>query len=307
MKYISLIVFVLLLSQVVKSQTTITISNHELTVRISTQGAELQSIKSSSGTEYLWQGDSAYWGGRAPLMFPVNVRFKDEKFTYKGKEYEMPRMGLAVISEFKVIEKQQNKVVLTLKSNEETVKFYPFQFSFSVIYELKGNKLINRFEIENKGAETMFFALGGHPGFRFPFEGERNRNQYTFTRKFHLERTEIANSLVQPNQIPWLKNEKALPLGDSRIPNGGMFVKEMPSRTIGVGVAGQPAFIEVDLGDFPNVNLWSPPGMPFACIEPMVGHHDLADSSLDITKKSFLVKLPVGGTKNYEFYILVKN
>ena len=41
------------------------ISNNHLTVEISDRGAELQSIKGSDGTEYLWQGDPKYWSDRA--------------------------------------------------------------------------------------------------------------------------------------------------------------------------------------------------------------------------------------------------
>ena len=46
------------------------IQNAFLNVQARVQGAELQSIRSVSGTEYLWQGDSAYWSDRAPNIFP---------------------------------------------------------------------------------------------------------------------------------------------------------------------------------------------------------------------------------------------
>lgn len=292
---------------IVSATKTVSISNSHLEVEINPFGAELWSIQDKKGNEYLWQGDPEYWGGRAPNMFPVNVRFKDERFTYNGKEYEMPRMGLAKISTFKIAEKQKDKVIFELKSDKATLKHYPFPFELQIIYQLKQNRLIKKFIVENTGSETMFFALGGHPGFRFPFENEREKNQYTFTEKFKLKRTEVANSLVQSNQIQWLNHENSLPLGDSRIPDGGMFVKNMPSRTIGVGVVGQPAYIELNLEDFPNVNIWSPPGMPFACIEPMVGHHDFQETELDIEKKSYLEKLEAGERAAYQFSIVIKN
>jgi galactose mutarotase-like enzyme len=46
------------------------IRNERLTVVISALGAELQSIKDSDGTEYLWNGNRSYWGNRAPNLFP---------------------------------------------------------------------------------------------------------------------------------------------------------------------------------------------------------------------------------------------
>ena len=67
---------------------------------------------------------------------------------------------------------------------------------------------------------------------------------------------------------------------------------------------GHAPFIKVDLGDFPNVNLWSPPGSPFACIEPMIGHHDFVDAPHEIKKKSFLIKLPPRYAKRYSYTII---
>ena len=47
-----------------------TIGNGRLTVAASSLGAQLWSVCSGDGTEYLWQGDPAYWGDRALTHFP---------------------------------------------------------------------------------------------------------------------------------------------------------------------------------------------------------------------------------------------
>ena len=47
------------------------IKNDQLTVEISSLGAELQSIKDANGNEYLWDGDPKYWARRSPLLFPI--------------------------------------------------------------------------------------------------------------------------------------------------------------------------------------------------------------------------------------------
>ena len=55
----------------------ISIENEALSVTINTLGAELQSIRhKKTEREYLWQGDPNIWSGRAPIMFPVNVRIE---------------------------------------------------------------------------------------------------------------------------------------------------------------------------------------------------------------------------------------
>ena len=296
-------------SSMVHAQRSLFIQNKYLKVEASTLGAELQSIKSKkTGIEYLWQGDEEYWAGRAPVMFPVNVKFKDARYTYKAEEYEMPDMGLAKISTFNLLDIAKEEVSFELKSNAETLARYPFEFSLKVIYRIQGKKLINEFIVENIGDKSMYFALGGHPGFGFPIAGnaQRSQNQLIFQKNYELNRTEIAGGLVQDNEIKLLQDENGFVLDDERIPNAGMFVKDMPSRKIGVGLKGQKAYVEVDLNDFPNVNMWTPPGMPFACIEPMVGHHDLQNSPLDIEEKQYLIVLPAGKKKKYSFSIEVK-
>jgi galactose mutarotase-like enzyme len=287
----------------------ITIENDLLIVKISITGAELQSIHGKvSGWEYLWQGDPEHWDGQAPIMFPVNVRFKDEQLTYGGELYEMPRMGLAMYLEFSNVPlAENNRAALELASSEETLKFYPFPFRLNVSYILQDNILINRFEIENTGEKTMYFALGGHPGFNCPTDQGKDRKdyQYGFPTSLHIDRILIFESLLQPDTLPFLENESALNLADPRIPDAGMFLKNAPCRQISVGPAGGLPYVTVDLGDFPNINLWSPPGKPFACIEPMVAHHDLYDSPLAIEEKPHLIKLPAGQSRTYDFSIIM--
>jgi galactose mutarotase-like enzyme len=47
--------------------------------------------------------------------------------------------------------------------------------------------------------------------------------------------------------------------------------------------------------------------MPFVCIEPMVSHHDLQDSPMDIDEKSYLISLEPGKTKRYAFSVIVNH
>ena len=54
-----------------------TIKNEALKVVIDNHGAELHSIQTLDGTEYLWQGDPAVWNGQAPNLFPYVARLTD--------------------------------------------------------------------------------------------------------------------------------------------------------------------------------------------------------------------------------------
>ncbi len=123
---VSLLLGTILFSATAIGSEIVSIENDVLRVSINARGAELWSVRhKDSGTEYLWQGDPEYWENRAPVMFPVDVRFKDNRFTYKGITYEIPKMGMAVYSDFEVEKRRDGQsVVFSMSSNEETRKRY---------------------------------------------------------------------------------------------------------------------------------------------------------------------------------------
>lgn len=47
------------------------IQNENVSAEINTLGAELVSFKGDDGFEHIWQGDPKYWGGHAPVLFPI--------------------------------------------------------------------------------------------------------------------------------------------------------------------------------------------------------------------------------------------
>ena len=94
----------------------ITISNDKLLVKISEEGAELQSLKYKD-LEYLWQADAAYWAKHSPVLFPVVGELKNRKYIYEGKEYKMPRHGFARDKVFEAVQDSDTSVIFTLNSD----------------------------------------------------------------------------------------------------------------------------------------------------------------------------------------------
>ena len=47
-----------------------TIGNERMSVTVHETGAQLWSILSQDGTQFLWQGDARYWADRALTIFP---------------------------------------------------------------------------------------------------------------------------------------------------------------------------------------------------------------------------------------------
>ena len=147
----------------------LTLVNAHLCVKISTVGGELQSVYGrKTGIEYLWQGDAAYWTGRAPNLFPFVGRLYEKRYTLNGKSFEMGLHGFAKINEMSVESEEQDRCVLLLCDNEETRKIYPYRFEFRIRYALEENRLLITFSVRNLSEETMIFGMGGHPGFNVP-------------------------------------------------------------------------------------------------------------------------------------------
>jgi len=315
MKHIGKLVAFLLISshffvQAQKSEN-LKLENDKLCVLINPFGAELQSIlDKKTNKEYIWQGDTTYWSSRSPVMFPIVVRVKDDCFTYKNVSYTMPRVGLALIYNFKKLPSDKsNEIKLEMISDETTLPNYPFQFRFIVTYTLNNNKLLVSYLVENKGKETMYYNCGGHPGINCEIDSTHRRSdyQFSFSKKATIKHLKVANGLVQPYSLTLLDNENQLKLNDPRIPSDGtgMIVLNMPARQIGVGYVGKSPYISVDLGNFPNVNLWAPVNSPFISIEPIAGHHDFANAPVEIDKKSQFLSLSAGQSKFYYYSISV--
>jgi len=119
-------------------------------------------------------------------MFPVNVRFKNNTFYYKGVKYNMPKMGIIKDSPGNLVFKTKDELILKFSPNQITLsENYPFLYELTVRYRLIGSKVLNEFVIKNNGDEKIYFALGGHPGFNCWLNEGRTRKTmlYLFLRR----------------------------------------------------------------------------------------------------------------------------
>ena len=71
---------------------TISIQNQFAFAVCQAHGAQLVSFQNSSGKEYLWQRDPAYWEECSPILFPY-VGPVPETVIIHGKHYAIPLHG----------------------------------------------------------------------------------------------------------------------------------------------------------------------------------------------------------------------
>lgn len=244
----------------------ITIRNENLTVEISTLGGEMQSIKDAAGREYLWQGDAAFWSGRAPNLFPYTGRLTEGICTYRGQKFAMPCHGFLKDREMEIERAEEDRCTLLLRSDKDTLRVFPFEFAFRISYMLEGASLICQYRVTNFEDFTIYFGLGAHPAFAVPadkFDG--------YSLRFAGDITPIRVELSEDGYV--LNGRAPYPLKDGVLPLRGYPFEDslaFTAMTKSVSLLDETGkgVISVDYGDFDNLVLWRAPNAPFLCIEP---------------------------------------
>lgn len=132
-----------------------TLENENLSIVVSEQGGELQSIYGKKEQqEYLWQGNPEIWSDRAPNLFPYIARLTNGMYTYQGKTYQMQIHGFVMYRALNGT-KNDNELCFELRADEETYKQYPFQFVYRIKYRLEENRVCITYEVENQDTKKI--------------------------------------------------------------------------------------------------------------------------------------------------------
>ncbi len=283
---------------------TLEISNGTLSVAVDTLGAELASIRTADGAEWLWQGDAAWWKGRAPVLFPIVGRVANGVITVGGKPYPITIHGFARGSEFAVAETKPDTLRLRLVDSEETRKAYPFAFRLDLVFVVERGTLVNRAEVTNTGTARMPFSLGFHPGFRWPLPGGEGKQHWvTLDTPEQPPTTRLGEKLMTaPGEQPGVfSNGRFAPTANDFV-GDAVILDGLRSRAATFGVEGGPE-IRVTFADFPTLGIWQKPGAPYLCLEPWQGSTPLLGASEAIEDRPGIVWLEPGAMRSFTMTI----
>ncbi len=155
-----------------------TLKNLYYTATVSSLGAELISLKSNDGYEFMWQKEKDWWHMQAPILFPLCGSFKNSSYTLDGERYPMDMHGFALSSQFTLAKESENELVFSLFANEDTKRRYPFDFELTVKYTLREDTLTWCVTVTNRDGREMPYMLGWHPGFNLPTDGGQDNEDY---------------------------------------------------------------------------------------------------------------------------------
>ncbi|EDS76964.1 aldose 1-epimerase [Clostridium botulinum C str. Eklund] len=269
------------------------IENKFLRVAVKTHGAELCSLKSlRSNKEYIWQADEKYWNKHAPILFPIIGFLKDNEYEYNNKIYNLNKHGFARNLDFKLVNKEKEKLVYLLEYNEDTLKKYPFKFQLYVDYILENNKLKIVYEVVNKDNKEIYFSIGGHPAFNCDIESKRQYIKFEKEENLNTYILNLETGLLEHDKNRILQNKNVLPLDYELFHQDTLVFERINSDSLYIMDSHAKENLKITIKKFPYLTLWSPKA-PFLCIEPWYGVPDFIDSKNKIKDKIGIEKLEV--------------
>lgn len=286
------------------------LKNEHLTVTASSKGAELQSVL-LDGHEYLWTGDSQYWKRHSPVLFPFVGRLFEERYTLHGEEHPLKCHGFSQEAPFEVARADETQVVFELKESEETLKVFPFCFSFRVGYRLSGNTVEIRYEADNVNNETMHFGLGAHPGFLVPMEEGLSFSDYCIEFPDACRADEVGlseNVLITGQTKPYpLQDGRRLPLRHDLFTFDAIVLENTGNSCRVCSDLGSRA-VTVSYPQMPYVGFWHKPNTdaPFVCVEPWVSLPGREGVVEEFPSRGDLIHLPAGETYTNTWTITVE-
>lgn len=270
------------------------LQNKKLKASFNELGAELVSlINLETGKEIIWEGNPEFWGGQSPVLFPTVGALKDDKYIYKGETYEMPRHGFARRKFFEVKSSSESEAVFKLNSDEETLKFYPFEFSLEITYVLNENKLTVSYNVKNKSQKEMYFSLGAHPGFAIDTKNGLKYDDYeiAFSNDEKLEIHPLIDNLISKKTKTIDLENKTLPLSYELFSKDALVMTTMKSKELILRNNQNNHQVIFTFSNFPYFGIWAAKNADFVCLEPWQGIADLEDHNQELTEKFGILKL----------------
>lgn len=261
------------------------------------KGAELVSVK-FNGIEKMHDGES-FWNRHSPVLFPIVGKLKNGKTIINGKEYEMGQHGFARDMEFEKID--ENSYVL--KSNDETLKKFPFKFELYISYEVTSKKVITKYKVINKDEKLMIFGLGGHPAFVCEYSSGKYRLEFEDIED-ELEIYQLEDGLVkiEPEKTKKFIRENRIFLDNHIFQNDAIIMKNLTSDKIYLKTETK-TILGFEFKNFPYLAIWSKPDAPFICIEPWFNTADKVDSNGKFEEKEDLIELKPNQEFNCEYSV----
>lgn len=275
------------------------IKNENYEVTFVEKGGEIFSFTNlKNGIQYMYQGDSKYWSGKNPTLFPMVGSTFTGSYEIDGKTYSMKNHGIIRYATLKCTNKSEKSITFTLESDEETLKVYPFKFKYEVTYTLNENTLDIVYHITNKDKDVMPFAFGLHPGFKVPLHENETFEDY----KVEFEKDEHMKQIIfdkNKKEKPYIKDIKMKTWNlnyDDIEKHETLVYTDLNSKYVTLsGKEGNG--VKVTCDGYPFFAIWTAErNAPFICLEPWYSHDDYEVVNVEFKNREGMKQLNSGET-----------
>ncbi len=266
---------------------------------ISDSPLEIQSLirkdlTTGNDVEYIYQKNNQ-WQKSTPICFPFAGKFKNDKYIFQGKEYNMKRHGFFYrISNWKVIKKEEKYLEFEYISDGKYKNIYPFNFSLNVSYSLNKNQIINKFQVKNLSMkQNMYFGFGWHPGLKANLESKilfEQKELFSF-----FPNNGILNSTMNS------KKAEKIPLKNWDFNGSKTYVILNKINSKNVILKNNFGSIKMALNGYSNCLVWREDNhADYVCIEPWASLPDSDKTKkLPLNQKPGIIELKPNTTKEF--------
>ena len=277
----------------------IVIGNEFLSVEISPRGAEMMRVTDARGTERLWDGDPAYWTGRAPVLFPYAGGLVEDRYELDGKVYEnCPKHGFAKVSRFTVEKADRTSAVFLLTEKRD---IYPFDYAFRVSYALEGKSIRVAYSCSNPGTAPLYYSVGCHEAYAAP--GGIEHYRLVFPEDEHFLHSVLQGSQITTELKSMAPDGKVLPLKEEQFTIDAMVFLSLKSRSVRLENDLNDDWVEITYPGHPYLLVWKKPQAPYVCVEPWVNPPAYTTDPVSLKDKRGIQCLQPGETGTHEHVI----
>ena len=209
--------------------------------------------------------------GGNPIL-PICGNLPDDVYAYDGKSYSLKQHGFARNLPWEVVEQStesSSKLTISLKSNDETLAVYPFEFQVKVGYELEGKTLKIHQEYINQSDKVMPLSFGFHPYFLVPDK-----------EKLSLD---IPASTYQAKDSTEVVSYK----GSFDFNEDEIDVALKPLNGSSASITDSSRSLKINLKwseDFSTIVFWTVKGKDFVCLEPWSAPRNALNTAENLTE-----------------------
>ena len=210
--------------------------------------------------------------GGNPILFPICGNLPDDVYAYDGKSYSLKQHGFARNLPWEVVEQStesSSKLTISLKSNDETLAVYPFEFQVKFVYELEGKTLKIHQEYINQSDKEMPLSFGFHPYFLVPDK-----------EKLSLD---IPASTYQAKDSTEVVSYK----GSFDFNEDEIDVALKPLNGSSASITDSSRSLKINLKwseDFSTIVFWTVKGKDFVCLEPWSAPRNALNTAENLTE-----------------------